>query len=167
MNHKNRERLALYPGSFDPFTFGHLDIVRRALTIFDALEITVAVNAEKNGLLSMDQRCDLIRECVQDLKNVTVVAHEGLIVARANEANACALVRGLRQVSDFDYEFRLAFANRRLSPELETVFLMTSQEHAFVSAAIVRDIQKWGGDLSSFVPGPVERALHSLRADNL
>ena len=96
------------------------------------------------------------------MTQVTVVAHEGLIVDRAKTINAIALVRGLRQVADFDYEFRLAFANRRLCPELETVFLMTSQEHAFVSASIVRDIHKWGGDLSSFVPPPVARALSLL-----
>jgi len=162
MENENPKKVALYPGSFDPFTMGHLDIVERAVKVFDSVEITVAVNAEKKGLFSLEERCGLIRECVQHLTQVTVVAHEGLIVDRAKTINAIALVRGLRQVADFDYEFRLAFANRRLCPELETVFLMTSQEHAFVSASIVRDIHKWGGDLSSFVPPPVARALSLL-----
>jgi pantetheine-phosphate adenylyltransferase len=160
----NLDRLAIYPGSFDPFTFGHLDIVERALSQFERVEIMVAVNTEKEGLLPMDLRCDLIRDCVGHLKGASVVAHKGLVVERAREVNAVALIRGLRQVADFDYEFRLAFANRRLFPELETVFLMTSQEHAFVSASIVRDIHKWGGDLSSFVPEPVIRALRTLRS---
>ena len=153
------ERVALYPGSFDPFTFGHLDIVERAVHLFDRVEITVAVNAEKEGLISLYERCDIIRDCVRHLDKVSVASHEGLIVDRAAAIHATAMIRGLRQVADFDYEFRLAFANRRLNPELETVFLMTSQEHAFVSASIVRDIHKWGGDLSSFVPEPVIRAL--------
>ena len=152
-------RLALYPGSFDPFTLGHLDIVERALGLFDEIEITVAANSEKPGLFAMEQRCELIRQSVAHLERVTVASHRGLTVDRARERGASALIRGLRQVADFDYEFRLAFANRRLSPSLETVFLMTSQEHAFVSASIVRDIHRWGGDLSSFVPQPVIDAL--------
>jgi len=156
-------RLALYPGSFDPFTLGHLDIVQRAARLFDRLEITVAVNTSKAALFTVDERCALIRKCVAALPNVSVEPFEGLLVDRARERGAVALVRGLRQLSDFDYEFRMAFANRRLHGDLETVFLMTSEAHALISASIVREIHHWGGDVSSFVPDPVRRALEARR----
>ena len=153
------ERLALYPGTFDPFTHGHLDIVERGCRLFDHLEITVAINSSKKPLLSVEDRCRLIAECVQHLDNVSVAPFEGLLVDYARERGASALVRGLRQVSDFDFEFRMAFANRRLHEGLETVFLMTSEEHALIAASVVREIHHWGGDISSFVPDPVLRAL--------
>ncbi|MCH8960294.1 MAG: pantetheine-phosphate adenylyltransferase [Bacteroidetes bacterium] len=138
---------------------GHLDIVERALRIFDEVEVTVAVNAGKRVLLSTDERCDLIRQCTAHFDGVTVAAFEGLLVDYARRRRAAALVRGLRQVSDFDYEFQMAFANRKLYPELETVFLMTSEAHALISSTVVRDVHRWGGDLSPFVPPPVEEAL--------
>jgi len=153
------KRLALYPGTFDPFTYGHLDIVERALRIFDEVEVTVAVHAGKRTLLSTDERCDLIRQCTAHLDGVTVAAFEGLLVDYTRRRRAAALVRGLRQVSDFDYEFQMAFANRKLYPEVETVFLMTAEAHALISSTIVRDVHRWGGDLSSFVPPLVEAAL--------
>ncbi|NNE69227.1 MAG: pantetheine-phosphate adenylyltransferase [Rhodothermales bacterium] len=153
------KNLALYPGSFDPFTYGHLDILTRASRLFDEVEVTVAVNTSKKHLLSVEERCDLIRECVTHLPNVSVASFEGLLVDHARDRGALALVRGLRQVSDFDFEFRMAFANRRLAEGLETVFLMTSEKHALIAASIVREIHHWGGDISSFVPEPVLRAL--------
>ena len=155
-------RLALYPGSFDPMTLGHLDIVERASRLFDHVEITVAVNSSKKPLFGIDDRCRLVRECVAHLDNVSVASFEGLLVEYARRRHAAVLVRGLRQLSDFDYEFRMAFANRRLHSDLETVFLMTSERHALVSASIVREIHAWGGDVSTFVPSPVLRALASL-----
>jgi pantetheine-phosphate adenylyltransferase len=156
-------RLALYPGSFDPFTFGHLDIVARASRIFDEVEVTVAVNTSKKHLLSVEERCQLIEECLVDYPNVNVASFEGLLVDHARDRGAVALVRGLRQVSDFDFEFRMAFANRRLHEGLETVFLMTSEKHALIAASIVREIHHWGGDISSFVPEPVLKALTNAR----
>jgi pantetheine-phosphate adenylyltransferase len=153
------KRLALYPGTFDPFTYGHLDIVERALRIFDQVEVTVAVNAGKRALFSTEERCRLIRECTSHLPGVTVAAFEGLLVKYARMRRAAALVRGLRQVSDFDYEFQMAFANRKLYPELETVFFMTSETHALISSTIVRDVHRWDGDLTAFVPPPVVEAL--------
>ncbi|NBB99400.1 MAG: pantetheine-phosphate adenylyltransferase [Bacteroidetes bacterium] len=152
-------RLALLPGTFDPFTNGHLDILERAVRLFDQVEVTVAVNASKNTLLTIEERCTLVKECTAHLDRVSVATFEGLLVDRARERNATALVRGLRQVSDFDYEFRMAFANHKLHPDLETVFLMTSEEHAMISATVVRDVHRWGGDLSAFVPPPVVEAL--------
>ena len=151
--------LALYPGTFDPFTYGHLDVLERALDLFDRVEVTVGINASKETLFSTEERINLIEACTDTLGEVQVAAHEGLIVDRANEVGAQVLVRGLRQVSDFDYEFRMAFANRKLAPDLETIFLMTSEAHAFVSASIVRDVHHWGGDVSKFVPPPVVDAL--------
>ena len=154
---------ALYPGTFDPFTFGHRDILERSLRLFDRVEVTVGVNVEKETLLSTEERTALIRKCTRDLEGVRVAAHEGLIVDRAREVGAVALVRGLRQVSDFDTEFRMAFANRKLAPELETVFFMTSEEYALISSSMVRDANRWDGDVSKFVPPPVVEALEKKR----
>lgn len=151
--------LALYPGSFDPFTLGHLDIVERASRLFREVEVTVADNAAKTGFLPVSERCDLILASIAHLENVTVRSFSGLLASYAVERGAVALVRGLRQVSDFEFEFRMAFANRRLAPGIETVFLMTSEEYALISSSIVREIHQWKGDISSFVPEPVRRAL--------
>lgn len=152
--------LALYPGTFDPFTYGHLDVLQRSIRLFDRVEVTVGVNLEKDTLFSTEERTALVRRCVDDIEEkVRVTAHEGLIVDRAREVGAVALVRGLRQVSDFDSEFRMAFANRKLAPELETVFFMTSEEYALISSSMVRDAHRWNGDVSKFVPPPVVEAL--------
>ena len=158
-------KLALYPGTFDPITLGHLDVLKRALTVFDRLEVTVAVNTSKAPLFDIDERVALVRKSVaeelpeEQAARVVVSAFEGLLVEYAEARGAVALVRGLRQVSDFDYEFRMALANRRLAPSIQTVFLMPGEAHTFVAASIVREIHQWGGDTSSFVPPPVERAL--------
>jgi len=152
--------LALYPGTFDPFTFGHRDVLKRGLRLFDRIEVTVGVNVEKDTLFSTEERTTLVRRCTEELEGVQVVAYEGLIVDRARDVGARALIRGLRQVSDFDAEFRMAFANRKLAPELETVFFMTSEEYALISSSMVRDAHRWDGDVSKFVPPPVVDALH-------
>jgi len=153
--------LALYPGSFDPFTFGHLDILERGCRLFDHVVVTIANNSSKRGFFSPQERRDLILKCVGHLDNVSVEIFEGLLVEYASRKKAIALLRGLRQVSDFDYEFRMSFANRRLAPEVETVFLMTSEAHALISASIVREIHGHGGDISSFVPEPVLSSMLS------
>ncbi|PSQ89587.1 MAG: pantetheine-phosphate adenylyltransferase [Bacteroidetes bacterium QS_8_64_10] len=157
-------RFALYPGSFDPFTYGHLDILERALRLFERIEVTVAVNTGKEaGLFAPEERCELIRRCTHHMDGVSTTTFEGLLVDHARDQGAGVLLRGLRQVKDFDYEFRMAFANRKLHPDLETVFLMTSEQNAFVSSTIVRDVHRWGGDLSKFVPTPVAEALEAKR----
>ncbi len=158
--------LALYPGTFDPVTLGHLDVLQRALHVFDRIEVTVAVNAAKTALFTADERVALVQESLAEItgaERVNVAAFEGLLVDHARARGAVALVRGLRQVSDFDYEMRMALANRRLAPGVQTVFLAPAEEQAFVSASIVRDIHRWGGDVSSFVPAPVLRALAEKR----
>lgn len=161
-------RLALYPGTFDPVTLGHLDVLERALTVFDRLQVTVAVNDAKRSLFTTDERVALIAACLVGVRGgerVEVVAFEGLLVEHARAVGAVALVRGLRQVSDFDYEFRMALANRRLAPGVQTVFLMPSEDHTFVAASLVREIHRWGGDVSSFVPPPVAAALAARPPD--
>ncbi|NDC88272.1 MAG: pantetheine-phosphate adenylyltransferase [Bacteroidetes bacterium] len=151
---------ALYAGTFDPFTFGHLDILQRALTIFDEVEVTIARNAEKRALFGTEDRVAMVESATADLRGVHVTTFEGLLVDHAKATGATALIRGLRQVSDFDYEMRMAFGNRRLAPDIETVFLTTSEKHAFISSSTVRDIHRWGGDISSFVPSSVQAIMH-------
>ena len=161
-------RLALYPGTFDPVTLGHLDVLRRALRLFDRVEVTVATNIAKRTLFSDAERADLIRASIaewteDERSRVAITAFEGLIVAHARQRGAVALVRGLRQVSDFDYEMRMALANRRLEEEIVTIFLTPDEPNAFTSASLVREIWRFGGDVSSYVPAPVAAALEAKR----
>ncbi|WP_440999977.1 pantetheine-phosphate adenylyltransferase [Fodinibius sp. SL11] len=163
------ETLALYPGSFDPITYGHLDILERATELFDEVIITIAVNNKKETVFSGDEREALIEECLKGkpwAKQVEIQQFTGLLVDFAKEKNAQTLVRGVRQVSDFEYEFRMALTNRRLAPEVDTVFLMPNEQLTFISASLVREIAYWDGDLSSFVPDHVARALHEKFKDN-
>jgi len=153
---------AMYPGSFDPFTFGHLDILERAAQIFDRVILTIAVNREKASVFSEEERLALISECLADkewAKKVEITTFTGLLVNHAQKSNIHTLVRGVRQLSDFEYEFRMALMNRRLGGDIETIFLMPREELTFVSASLVREVAYWGGDLTSFVPPNVARAL--------
>lgn len=157
---------ALYPGTFDPVTLGHLDVLRRARAVFDTVEVGVAVNADKTTLFTPDERVALIRASVDDagIDGVTVTAFEGLVADHARRRGIGTLVRGMRQVSDFDFEFRMAAANRHLAPDLDTVFLMTGAAYAFISSSIVRDVHRWRGDVRLFVPEPVALALDARHA---
>lgn len=155
-------RTALYPGSFDPFTNGHLDILQRATHMFDKIIVTVAVNNKKNAVFSGQERVDLIQDCIKDYDwahKVEIEQFTGLLIDFAKQKNVHVLLRGIRQISDFEYEFRMALTNRRLSPQVDTVFLMPDEQLTFISATIVKEIAAWGGDLSSFVPDNVARAL--------
>lgn len=155
-------RTALYPGSFDPVTYGHLDILKRATELFDKTIVTIAVNNKKETVFSGDERADLIEKCLEDVSwsnQVEVAQFTGLLVDFAKQREAVTLIRGVRQVSDFEYEFRMALMNRRLAPDVETVFLMPDEHLTFVSASLVKEIAYWDGDLSSFVPPHVARAL--------
>jgi len=146
------ERTALYPGSFDPVTLGHLDILERAASIFDRVVIAVLVNPAKAPLFTADERVTLLREAIGDTANVTVATFEGLTVGYAKSVGAIAIVRGLRVVSDFENEFQMALMNRTLNDEINTVFLMTSFSNVFISSAIIKEVCRLGGDVSEVVP---------------
>jgi pantetheine-phosphate adenylyltransferase len=155
-------KIALFPGSFDPITNGHLDLLERACELFDTVIITVAVNHRKEGVFTGDERVALIRECIKGKtweKRVEVEQFTGLLIDYARKKKANVLVRGVRQISDFEYEFRMALTNRRLAPEIDTIFLMPDEQLTFISASIVKEIAYWKGDLSSFVPDNVAKAL--------
>ncbi|WP_020404273.1 pantetheine-phosphate adenylyltransferase [Gracilimonas tropica] len=154
--------IALYPGSFDPITNGHLDILERATRLFNTVIVTVAVNNKKDAVFTGEERVELIKECIHDkewAKQVEVNQFTGLLVDHAQKMKADTLVRGVRQISDFEYEFRMALTNKRLAPEVDTIFLMPDEEFTFISASIVKEVAYWGGDLSSFVPSNVAKAL--------
>jgi pantetheine-phosphate adenylyltransferase len=156
----NRERVALYPGSFDPITLGHLDILERAMAIFDRVVVSVLRNPGKQPLFSVEERVELIREATRPLDgDVAVDAFDGLTVQHAERVGAIAIVRGLRALSDFETEFQMALMNRRLAPEIHTVFLMTSAPNVFMSSALVKEVCRLGGDISGFVPPAVAEAL--------
>jgi len=151
--------VAVYPGSFDPITNGHLDVIRRAAKMFDRVIVAVAVNAQKAPLFSTRERVALVRAAVQGLGNVSADDFSGLLIHYAHKKRATAVVRGLRAVSDFEFEFQLALMNRRLDPGIETIFLMPKDEYIFISSGLVREIAGLGGDVSGFVPRAVQRAL--------
>lgn len=152
--------IALYPGTFDPITNGHIDIIRRGLCLFDRIVVTVAVNDQKTPLFSLAERCALISECFPDLDGrIEVGATAGLIVQYARQHGARAIIRGLRAISDFDYEFQLALMNRRLERSVETVFLMTGFRWIYISSTGIKNAARLQGDISGLVPAHVERAL--------
>lgn len=148
-------RLAVYPGTFDPPTLGHLDVMERASELFDKLVIAVGVNASKQPLLTAEERMEALRLAVAHLPNVQVDGFSGLLVNYALSLGATAIVRGLRATSDFEYEFQMAMVNRRLTEDVEMLFLMTKWEYSYLSSSIVREVALLGGDFSQMVPGPV------------
>jgi pantetheine-phosphate adenylyltransferase len=152
-------KTAIYPGTFDPLTFGHMDIIARASQLFDHLIIAVAQSSSKNPLFSLEKRMAIIRQTYAGSKNIEVVELDGLLAKFAMTKKAQFIVRGLRSSSDFDYEFQLAGMNHRLNKEIETIFLRTSEHYAFISSTLVREIAKLGGDVSEFVPEAVLNAL--------
>ena len=143
---------AVYPGSFDPLTLGHLDIIRRSAEIVDELVVSVLHNSAKNSLFSTDERVSMIEEVTKDIPNVKVTTFDGLLVDYVKEIDASMIIRGLRAVTDFEYELQLAQTNNILNPEAETVFLITNLEYSYLSSTIVKEIASYGGDISKFVP---------------
>ena len=151
--------IAIYPGTFDPITNGHIDLVERGARLFDRLIIAVALSAGKNPLFSLPERVDLASEVLAHLDNVEVQSFDCLLVDFAEEVGANIIVRGLRAVSDFEYEFQLAGMNRRLKPDIETIFLMPAEQYSFLSASMVREIASLGGDVTSFIDPKVQTAM--------
>ncbi|HHY84054.1 MAG TPA: pantetheine-phosphate adenylyltransferase [Verrucomicrobia bacterium] len=152
-------RIVIYPGSFDPLTNGHLDVIERAAKLFDKVVVAVARNEGKQPLFSMDERLDLVRACIRHLPNVEADSFDGLLVDYVERRSAQAIVRGLRAVSDFEFEFQLALMNRKLSERVETIFMMPKDTYTFLSSRIVKEIARLGGDVSEFVPPDVRVAL--------
>lgn len=155
---------ALYPGTFDPFTNGHEELVRRTAGLFGRVIIAVAASPRKQPLFTLDERIELIKSVVGDVPGIEVVGYEGLTVEVAHQHNAKAIIRGLRAVSDFEYEFQLATMNRHLASDVETVFLTPTEEFMFVSSTLVREIAALGGDVSGFVNESVSKALNNRLA---
>ena len=162
-------RLAVYPGSFDPITRGHVDVIDRARAVFDRLVVAVLVNTRKTPTIPVEERAQLIREAIaaelgpEATGSVEVVTYHGLTVDLAREQGATSIVRGLRALSDFESEQAIAHLNRQLAPEIDTVFFMTGLEHAYLSSSLVREIAAFGGDLSAMVPDVVARRLEGRR----
>lgn len=154
-----KKRIAVYPGSFDPITNGHLDIIHRGLEIFDELIVAVAHNVTKKSLFSIEERLALIRETVRDYPQVRVDTFRGLLVDYVARQNARIVLRGLRAVSDFENEFQLAQMNHTMNAQLETLFMMTSVSYGYLSSSIVKEVAAWGGNIDDFVPSCVEEAL--------
>ena len=153
-------RRAIYPGSFDPVTNGHLDVLHRAASLFDEVVIAVAINDQKAGLFTAEERIELLTQ-VCTLPNVRVARLNGLLVDFARKMEACAVVRGLRAISDFEFEFQMALMNRKLDSGVETIFLMPKEELTYLSSRIVREIARLGGNVEAFVPNSVARALRA------
>lgn len=152
-------RTAIYAGSFDPPTYGHLDLVERAAKTFERLIVSVAESRNKRTLFTLEERMELMRQVVADYKNVEVDCFRGLLVDYAREQNVRVVIRGLRAFSDFEFEFQMALTNRSMAPDVETIFLMPKEEYSYVSSSSVREIASFGGDTGMFVPPPVAEAL--------
>lgn len=153
------EKIVLYPGTFDPITNGHLDLIERAARLFDKVVVAVADSHGKNPLFDVETRVELVKKVVKNIPGIEVCGFKGLLVNLAKEKNAMALLRGLRAVSDFEYEFQLANMNRHLAPELDSLFLTPSEQYSFISSTLVREVASLGGDVSEFVPPAVQQEL--------
>ncbi|MRX70888.1 pantetheine-phosphate adenylyltransferase [Bacillus lacus] len=151
--------IAVCPGSFDPVTYGHLDIIKRGANVFDKVYICVLNNSSKQPLFSVEERCELLREVTKELPNIEVESFKGLLIDYAKSKNASAIVRGLRAVSDFEYEMQITSMNRVLDEEIETFFMMTNNQYSFLSSSIVKEVAKYNGNISELVPKAVEKAL--------
>jgi pantetheine-phosphate adenylyltransferase len=154
-----KKKIAVYPGSFDPITFGHLDIIERGLEVFDEIIIAVARNSEKKNLFSTDERIQHIQETVGDTPNITIDTFDGLLIDYVISKGAKVILRGLRAVSDFEYEFQIAQMNHNLNREIETLFMMTSVPYGYLSSSIVKEVAALQGPVESFVPPVVRKAL--------
>lgn len=152
-------RHCIYPGTFDPFTNGHLDVLLRAAKLFDRVTVAVALSSTKTALFTAEQRVSLIKATVGKMPNIAVVSFDGLLVEFAHRQDATAIIRGLRALSDFEFEFNMALMNRHLEPQVETIFVMPNESYSYTSSTLVKQIARLGGDITKFVPAPVAEAL--------
>ena len=152
-------RKVLYPGSFDPVTFGHIDIIERARDLFDSVVVTVAVNPTKTPLFTVEERVYFIKESVKEFKNIYVDSFDGLVVDHAKSVGASGIIRGLRAISDFEFEFQMALMNRKLAKDIATIFLMPHEKYTYLNSTIIRNLASLKGDISDFVPSVVQQAL--------
>ena len=159
MRPKPEHVVAIYPGSFDPITTGHMDLIERGARLFDRLIVSILRNEKKEPLFSVEERTEMLCEAVRHLSNVSVESFDGLLVHYADSREATVLLRGIRAISDYEYELQMAHMNRRLAPELETVFLTSREAHSFISSRLVKEVIGLGGDIKGLVPAFVERRL--------
>ena len=157
--------IAVYPGTFDPVTFGHLDIIERAALLYDKLIIGVLHNSEKTPLFSVKERVNILTKATEDIANVEVCSFEGLSVDFARKTGAKVIVRGLRLITDFEYELQMAQTNRKLAPDVDTTFLYTSLQYSYLSSTTVKEVARFGGDIREFVPGFIVEEIHKKLGD--
>lgn len=157
-----KDTIAVYPGSFDPITFGHLDILARGLELFDKVIIAIANNIAKTALFSVEERQELIRQSVNGNENVLIDSFDGLLIDYVKKVDARFVIRGLRAMSDFEYEFQMASINRTLNPDMDTLFMMTSKDYFFISSRTIKEVAEFGGPVAGFVPGPVVKRLKEI-----
>jgi pantetheine-phosphate adenylyltransferase len=159
-------KVAVYPGSFDPITYGHLDIIERGAKVFDKIVVAVLINSSKNPLFTVEERKAMIREATRHMPMVEVDSFEGLLIDYMRRKQSNVILRGLRAISDFEYELQIASINRKLSEEVETLFLMTNNRHSFISSAMVKEVARYGADVSDLVPPHVAEALKARFAES-
>jgi len=157
---KKNKKVAVYPGTFDPITYGHLDVVLRASELFDKVIMAVSESSTKNTLFTVDERIEMIKESTSKIKNVKVSSFEGLLVDYARFRGADVIIRGLRAISDFEYEFQMALTNRKIAENISTVFLMPNEKYTYLNSTLVKEIAKYKGDVSAFVPKFVLKKLN-------
>ena len=157
-----KQKLAVYPGSFDPVTFGHLDILTRGLELFDKVIIAIAYNIEKKGLFTFEERKELIQQSINGNSNIIIDSFDGLLIDYVKRVDARFVIRGLRAMSDFEYEFQMASINRTLNPDMDTLFMMTSKDYFFISSRTIKEVAEFHGSVSGFVPAPVEKRLKEI-----
>ena len=154
-----KEKIAIYPGTFDPVTFGHIDLIERASKIFDKVIVAVAHNKSKGVLFSVEERVDMLEDAVKSMKNVTVDDFNGLVVEYVRKTGANVMLRGLRMLSDFEYEFQMALTNRKLAGDIETIFMMPHEDYSYISSKLIKEVASFGADLTNFIPKKVAGAL--------
>lgn len=150
---------AIYPGSFDPLTYGHLDLIKRGLKIFDEVIVAVAADSQKKPLFSLEERLKMVKKATEGFERVSVEGFEGLVVEYARKKKIGVIIRGLRMISDFEYEFQMALTNRKLADDIETIFLMPSESYSYISSKLLKEAASLGADLSNFLPDFIEKAL--------